>query len=115
MLQHGLKITFNDILLIVFLSLNHDGFGISLAASTAYAFARFTFPLKELLFKMFIFTLIIPSLLNIIPQFTIIKALGLVDTHAGLILLYVGSGVVGVRFSCAASSKESLLSSRNRS
>src|ERR1700737_4028330 len=71
---------------------------ISLAASTAYAFARFTFPLKELLFKAFIFTLIIPSLLSIIPQFIIIKSLGLVDTHAGLILLYVGSGVVGRTF-----------------
>jgi multiple sugar transport system permease protein len=71
---------------------------ISLAASTAYAFARFTFPFKELLFKAFIFTLIIPSLLSIIPQFIIIKSLGLVDTHAGLILLYVGSGVVGSTF-----------------
>lgn len=70
----------------------------ALAASTAYAFARFTFPFKEPLFKLFLFTLIIPSLLSIIPQFTIIKALHLVDTYAGLILLYVGSGVVGSTF-----------------
>jgi multiple sugar transport system permease protein len=73
-------------------------FSISLAASTAYAFARFTFPLKEFLFKAFIFTLFVPSLLNIIPQFTIIKALGLVNTYPGLILVYVGSGVVGSTF-----------------
>jgi multiple sugar transport system permease protein len=69
-------------------------FSISLAALTAYAFARFTFPLKEFLFKAFIFTLFVPSLLNIIPQFTIIKALGLVNTYPGLILVYVGTGVV---------------------
>jgi multiple sugar transport system permease protein len=71
---------------------------ISLAASTAYAFARFTFPFKELLFRVFIFTMIMPALLNIIPQFTIIKSLGLVNTFPGLILLYVGSGVVGSTF-----------------
>ncbi|QGQ97972.1 carbohydrate ABC transporter permease [Paenibacillus psychroresistens] len=82
----------------IFITLITVVLAISLAASTAYAFARFTFPLKELLFKAFIFTMILPSLLNIIPQFTIIKALGLVDTHAGLILLYVGSGVVGGTF-----------------
>lgn len=71
---------------------------ISLASLTAYAFARFTFPGKEFLFKLFLFTMFVPALLNIIPQFTVINAFGLVDTYPGLILLYVGSGVVGSTF-----------------
>lgn len=71
---------------------------ISLAASTAYAFARFMFPGKEFLFKLFLFTMFVPAILNIIPQFTVISGLNLVDTYPGLILLYIGTGVVGSTF-----------------
>lgn len=71
---------------------------LTLSSITAYAFARFPFPGKEVLFKIFIFTMIIPTLINIIPQFTIIQSLGLVDTYAGLILLYVATGVAGNTF-----------------
>lgn len=71
---------------------------ISLTAITAYAFARFLFPGKELIYKIFIFSMFVPGILNIIPQFLVIKGLGLVDTYSGLILLYVGSGVVGGAF-----------------
>jgi len=71
---------------------------LSLAASTAYAFARFQFPGKEFLFKLFLFTMFVPAILNIIPQFTVIQAVNLVDTYPGLILLYIGSGVVGSTF-----------------
>ncbi|RXZ76728.1 carbohydrate ABC transporter permease [Paenibacillaceae bacterium] len=70
----------------------------SLAALTAYAFARFKFPAKEFLFKLFLFTMFVPAILNIIPQFTVINALGMVNTYPGLIMLYIGSGVVGSTF-----------------
>ena len=69
-----------------------------MASMTAYGFARFPFPGKELLFRLFLFSMFVPSLLNLIPQFTIIKSLGLVDTYAGLILLYVSTGIVGSAF-----------------
>lgn len=65
---------------------------------TAYGFARFPFWGKEGLFKLFLFTLMIPGVLNIVPQFTVIKSLGLVDTYWGLWLLYVGGGMVGTTF-----------------
>lgn len=71
---------------------------IGLTAITAYAFARFAFPGKEPLFKIFVFSMFVPGTLNIIPQFLVIKGLHLVDTFAGLILLYVGAGVVGGAF-----------------
>jgi multiple sugar transport system permease protein len=65
---------------------------------TAYGFARFPFWGKETLFKIFLFTLMVPAVLNIVPQFTVIKSLGLVDTYAGLWLLYIGGGMVGTTF-----------------
>jgi multiple sugar transport system permease protein len=69
-----------------------------LGALTAYGFARFKFPGKEALFRMFLLTTMIPGAINIIPQFLIIKSLGLVNTFSGLWLLYIGGGVVGSTF-----------------
>lgn len=71
---------------------------LTLASMTAYAFARFPFPGKEFMFRMFLFSMFVPAILNIIPQFTIIKSLGLVDTYSGLILLYISTGIVGSTF-----------------
>ena len=73
-------------------------FALFFSSLTAYAFARFQFPLKEFLFKLFLFTMMVPGVLNIIPQYTIIKNLGLVDTYTGLILLYVGIGIAANTF-----------------
>lgn len=69
-----------------------------LGALTAYGFARFTFPGKEFLFRLFLLTTMIPGVINIIPQFLVIKNMGLVNTYAGLWLLYIGGGVVGSTF-----------------
>jgi multiple sugar transport system permease protein len=71
---------------------------VFLGALTAYAFVRFTFPFKEFIFRVFIFTMMIPLVLAIVPQFTIIKNLGLVNTYYGLWLIYIGGGVVGSTF-----------------
>jgi multiple sugar transport system permease protein len=42
--------------------------------------------------------MMIPLVLAIVPQFTVIKSLGLVNTYWGLWLLYIGGGVVGSTF-----------------
>lgn len=93
--QNSFARYFSNSLFITFTTLF---FSLALSSITAYAFARFPFPGKEVLFKIFIFTMIIPTLINIIPQFTIIKTFGLVDTYTGLILLYVATGVAGNTF-----------------
>ncbi|MCM3665816.1 carbohydrate ABC transporter permease [Mesobacillus subterraneus] len=67
-------------------------------ALTAYAFVRFTFPFKEFIFRVFIFTMMIPLVLAIVPQFTVVKSLGLVNTYYGLWLIYIGGGIVGSTF-----------------
>jgi multiple sugar transport system permease protein len=71
---------------------------VFLGALTAYSFVRFKFPGKEFIFRMFLFTMMIPLVLAIVPQFTVIKSLGLVNTYWGLWLLYIGGGVVGSTF-----------------
>lgn len=73
-------------------------FAILFSSMTAYAFARFQFPLKEPLFRLFLFSMMVPGVLNIIPQFTVINSLGLVDTYRGLLLIYVGVGIAGNTF-----------------
>ncbi|MCD9023215.1 carbohydrate ABC transporter permease [Cohnella sp. NL03-T5] len=69
-----------------------------ISSLTAYGFARFAFPGKEGVFRLFLLTMMIPSVINIIPQFVIVKNLGLVNTYSGLWLIYIATGVVGNMF-----------------
>jgi multiple sugar transport system permease protein len=69
-----------------------------LGALTAYGFARFTFPAKEAIFRIFLLTMMIPAVINIIPQFIVIKNMGLVNSYTGLWLVYIAGGVVGNMF-----------------
>ena len=71
---------------------------IMLSALSAYAFAKIPFIGRNALFKVYLFTLMIPGVLNIIPQFLTINSVGLVGTRFGLILLYVGTGICGNTF-----------------
>ncbi|HID86557.1 MAG TPA: carbohydrate ABC transporter permease [Anaerolineae bacterium] len=59
------------------------------SAMLAYAFARFEFPGKAPAFYLILFTLMIPSLMLIIPQFLLAKALGLRNSLSGLVFVYV--------------------------
>lgn len=61
-----------------------------LSSMMAYAFARFRFPGRELLFKVLLLGLMIPPIMLIIPQFILAKYLGLIDSMTGLIVFYVG-------------------------
>ena len=72
--------------------------GIAISTLSAYGFAKIRFYGRETIFKIYLFTLMIPGVLNIIPQFSIINALGLIGHRAGLILLYVGTGICGNTF-----------------
>jgi len=73
-------------------------FVITLSALSAYAFAKIPFVGRNILFQVYIFTLMIPGVLNIIPQFLTINSIGLIGTRFGLILLYVGTGICGNTF-----------------
>ncbi|HYU17381.1 MAG TPA: carbohydrate ABC transporter permease [Chloroflexota bacterium] len=60
--------------------------GVAANALAAYAFARIGFPGRDLLFGLFLVTIMIPFEVTLIPLFVIMKSLGWVDTYQGLIL-----------------------------
>ncbi len=59
------------------------------SAMLAYAFARFEFPGKDLAFYLILLTLMVPSLMLLIPQFLLAKALGLRNSLWGLVFVYM--------------------------
>lgn len=60
--------------------------GVFLAATTAYAFARFDFPGKKPATGFLFTTQMIPAPMMIIPVYLVIKSLNLGNTYAGLVL-----------------------------
>ena len=64
-----------------------------------YAFARFSFRGKDFLFIIILITMMIPPQVNIIPLFSVMSKLGLVDTYASLILpgFFGGFGIFLMR------------------
>ena len=68
-------------------------FVLLFSAMMAYAFARFTFPGKELIFYTILLVLMVPNMVGIIPQFLLAKSLGLRDSLLGLIVFYVAGSV----------------------
>jgi multiple sugar transport system permease protein len=69
------------------------GFGstflsIFLGTLAAYAFSRFRVPLKDDLMFFILSTRMMPPIAVAIPIFLMFRALGLSDTHLGMILLY---------------------------
>lgn len=70
---------------------------IVLASMSAYAFARMDFRGKDLLFTILITTLLLPSVMFLVPQFKLVGQLGLYDTLPALVLPGL-AGVFGVFF-----------------
>ena len=63
------------------------------SSAGAYAFARMKFPGRDFVFYLYLFTMMVPTVTNLIPQFLLMKDLHLVDTYLGLLLIYIGIGV----------------------
>ncbi|MCY4757080.1 carbohydrate ABC transporter permease [Pelomonas aquatica] len=58
---------------------------VGCAAMAAYAFARLRFPGRDLLFALFVGTMMVPGVVTFIPNFILIKELGWLDTLAGMV------------------------------
>lgn len=69
------------------------GLSVLLSSMMAYAFARFEFPGREVLFRILLLGLMVPAMMLIIPQFVLAKHLGLLDSLAGLIVFYVAGSL----------------------
>jgi len=60
-----------------------------LGAMCAYVLARFTFPGARFIYYLMLAGLTIPIFLAIVPLFSVLKNLGLINTLPGLIMVYV--------------------------
>ena len=67
--------------------------GVAVAVPAAYAFSRFRFPGRNLLFYGVLLRNMFPAVVFLMPLFILMRWLGLVDTQASLILTYLTFGL----------------------
>jgi multiple sugar transport system permease protein len=67
--------------------------GLVVAVPAAYAFSRFRFPGRNLLFYSVLLRNMFPAVVFLMPLFILMRWLGLVNTHASLILTYLTFGL----------------------
>lgn len=66
---------------------------VLLASMMAFAFARFDFPGRRVLFGMLLLGLMVPTMMLLIPQFLLAKNMMLLDSLWGLVVFYAGGNV----------------------
>lgn len=69
---------------------------IVLGTMCAYALDRFAFRGKKLIFGLFLVATLIPSVTSQVATFQLINGLGLYDTKAALILLFMGTDIIAI-------------------
>lgn len=67
--------------------------GVAVAVPAAYAFSRFRFPGRNLLFYSVLLRNMFPAVVFLMPLFILMRWLGLVNTQASLILTYLTFGL----------------------
>lgn len=67
-------------------------------ALSGYAFARFEFVGRNVLFYAFLVLIMVPSVLILVPQFEVVRDLGLLDSWSALVLPWVAIGQVTAIF-----------------
>ncbi|GAA0472103.1 ABC transporter permease [Actinoplanes capillaceus] len=75
----------NSVLVAAFTML----FGIFFSATTGYALSRFNFPGRRSLMMVFLVTQMFPVAILIVPIYTIMANLGLIDTLPSLVIAYL--------------------------
>lgn len=69
-----------------------------LSAMMAYAFARFEFPGRKLLFLTLLAALMIPGMMLVIPQYLVARDLHVLDSRLGLVLFYAAGQLAFTTF-----------------
>ena len=72
----------------VFVTVLSTALSVSLAATLGFTFARYRFPFRRVLFAALLFTMMVPGMLLLIPQFIVARDLGLLNSLWGLIIVY---------------------------
>lgn len=68
-------------------------FGMAMSATAGYALSRFNFPGKRGLMWLFLVTQMFPVAILIVPIYTIMANLGLIDTKLSLVIAYCSVAV----------------------
>lgn len=68
---------------------------IVVCSLAGYGFARFEFPFKRAMFGMLLATIMVPSVVNIIPLYVMYRRIGWLDTHLPLIMPMVFASTFG--------------------
>jgi len=66
---------------------------LAFSISAAYAFARFRFRGSATLLMLVVMSQMLPGSSILIPLFQVIRSLGLLDTHPGMVLVYTGFAI----------------------
>jgi multiple sugar transport system permease protein len=68
-------------------------FQLLICSMSAYAFARLNFPGRDLIFYLYLGSMMVPDIVNIIPTFALMRQLDLIDTHAALVIPGMASAI----------------------
>jgi multiple sugar transport system permease protein len=60
---------------------------VTISTMAGYAFGKINFTFSKQMFSFYIATLMIPAQVTLIPVFLMVRAIGLMNTHAGIILI----------------------------
>jgi N-acetylglucosamine transport system permease protein len=82
---HVAQYLFNSVVVVTFSTAGTMLFG----SMAAYVLSRYKFFGNRFLYTMFIAGLVFPVFLALVPLFFVVKNFGLLDTHLGLILVYI--------------------------
>jgi multiple sugar transport system permease protein len=70
----------NSVIVSVMVAFFQTGF----CAMAAYAFARLRFPFRNTLFTIYIAALMVPGIVTMIPNFILVRQMGLMNTYVGI-------------------------------
>jgi ABC-type glycerol-3-phosphate transport system permease component len=63
--------------------------GLAVASLAAYALARFRMPLRKWLLVLVLSVQMFPAVVLVVPLFVVMRRLGLLESHTGLVLAYL--------------------------
>jgi len=93
-LVSGLKLIGPYIANTVFVAVCATAGSLGLALLGAYFFARYDMPFNRLLWAIFLVLMLMPGVANIVPLFSLLKSVGLLNSLNALILLGIAGGQV---------------------
>lgn len=82
-----------DVLRSAYVSVASTILGTGVGCMLAFAIARYRFPGRQAVFYSIIGSMMIPSMTFLLPQFDVMKSLGLLNSLNGLVLIYAAGSI----------------------